>query len=401
MARAELQVRPLTAADADAARTLGFEAFGTPKTPPTEPATVDAPGRTSWGGFVGDQLAARLSVRDYHSWIGGAELRTAGFAGVTVAAEHRGTGALSPVFAAATAEARAAGAVLGTLFPSALGIYRRFSYELVSDYRTISLPSAQLAVVPPPATEVTLRRATVADHPEIDRVYSTWAAAQNGPLTRRGVSFPDAAEAYLGDFDAVTLAVDADETVMGFVSWDRGQGYGSSATLEVSDLLALTADGYRALLRNVGTFATITGQTKIDTSGDDLVRQFLPSSTWQTVTSDPYMLAVLDVPGAIGGRRYAPGLDVDLGFAVQGHAVPEVNGGYRLRIRDGLADCEPAPVQKGRPLLHARGLALLYAGVQSCGNLRFADLLEGGTPADDQALDAAFGGRPFHIRNYF
>jgi hypothetical protein len=44
---------------------------------------------------------------------------------------------------------------------------------------------------------------------------------------------------------------------------------------------------------------------------------------------------------------------------------------------------------------------LLYAGVQSAANLRFAGLLWGGTPADDAILDALFGGRQFHIRDYF
>ena len=41
-----LTVRPLEAADAEASRTLGFEAFGMPTSPPPEPATLDQPGRT-------------------------------------------------------------------------------------------------------------------------------------------------------------------------------------------------------------------------------------------------------------------------------------------------------------------------------------------------------------------
>lgn len=395
-----LNIRPLTADDAEASRALGFEAFGMPKTPPTEPATLDTRGRRFWGGFDGDRLAARLAVRDYHSWFGGAEVATAGVASVTVGLEYRGAGALSPLFRIALDEARATGAVISTLYPSAPGIYRRFGYELVSDYRTVRLPSEMLARVARPLTEVGLRRATAADVAEIDRVYTAWAARQNGPLTRRGVSFPNPA-GYLDDVDGVTLALDQDGIVIGFASWDRGQGYGSEATLEVSDLLAETADGYRALLRGIGTFATITGHTKIDTSGEDLIPLFLPKLIWETTGSDPYMLSVIDVPGAIGARRFGAGVKVDLGFAVEGHFVDEVNGGYRLRVDGGAPTCEPAPVEDGGLVLQARGLALLYAGMQSCANLRSAGLLEGGTPAEDAALDTLFGGRQFHIRNYF
>ena len=393
-------IRALSPADAEASRTLGFEAFGVPKTAPTEPATLDRPGRRFFGAFDGDTLAARVAVRDYDSWFGGGEVATAGIASVTVAAEYRGQGGLGPVFGAALADARERGAVISSLFPSAPGIYRRFGYELVSDYRTVQLPSPQLERAAAPQSPVSMRRAATADLPEIERVYTTWAREQNGPLTRRGPSFPDPGS-YLDDADGVTLAVDADGAVIGFASWDRGEGYGPSATLEVSDLLALTADGYRALLRSLGTFATITGHTKIDTSGDDLVRFFLPALTWETTGSDPYMLSVLDVPGAIRARRFAPGLSVDLALEVRGHFVTEVDGGYRLRVRDGAPECEPAAVPDGGPVLQPRGLALLYAGVQSCANLRFARLLDGGSAADDAALDALFGGRQFHIRNYF
>ncbi len=53
MARQEFEVRPLTAEDAEASRSLGFEAFGMPATAPSEPATLDLPGRRFWGGFDG------------------------------------------------------------------------------------------------------------------------------------------------------------------------------------------------------------------------------------------------------------------------------------------------------------------------------------------------------------
>jgi hypothetical protein len=52
-------------------------------------------------------------------------------------------------------------------------------------------------------------------------------------------------------------------------------------------------------------------------------------------------------------------------------------------------------------VLTTRGLALLYAGVQTCANLRFAGLLTGGDPAEDPIWDGLFAGRPVHIRDYF
>ena len=343
---------------------------------------------------------AKLADREYESWFGGVEVPTSGIAGVTVALEYRGRGVLSPLMAAALTGARERGALISSLFPSAPRIYRRFSYELVGDYATIRVPTQLLATVAPPEGEVRLRRATPADFAEIDRIYQTWASAQNGPLTRHGVSFPTTPESYVEDFDGITLAVDANDRVIGFASWDRGQGYRANANLEVSDLLALDADAYRVLLRGLGSFASVTGHTKIDTSGDDVAKLFLPVLRWETVDSDPYMLSVLDVAGAIEARRYPAGLRADVGLSVVGHFVGEVNGGYRLRVGDGRAECGREESTTG-PELHGRGLALLYAGVQSAANLRFAGLLSGGTSADDEVLDTLFGGRQLHIRDYF
>jgi predicted acetyltransferase len=395
-----ITVRTLAEEDAEASRQLGWEAFGVPASPPTEPAAslLSTPGRTWFGAFDGSRLAARMAWRDYESWFGGRLVRTAGIASVTVAAEYRGRGLLSALFAETLAAATSAGAVVSTLFPSAAGIYRRFGYELVSDYTTVTLPSWVLAGVARPA-EVTTRRADLADVPAIRGVYDAWAAAQNGPLSRRGVSFPASDRELLDDFTGVTVAESAGE-VCGFASWDRGRGYGPDAVLEVSDLLASSPDGYRALLAAVGSFLPVTPTTKIDTSGDDLARLVLATTDWKVTGSDPYMLGVLDVAGALAGRSYPPGVSARLAFRVGGLALPDSDGTYLLQVADGASVCKrTAP--GGERAFHARGLALLYAGVQSCANLRFAGLLSGGDLDQDPMWDCLFGGRQMHIRDYF
>ncbi len=396
-----ITVRTLGDDDAEASLRLGWEAFGDPATPPTQPAaeSVRRPGRTFVGAFDGDRLAARMAWRDYDSWFGGRLVRTAGIASVTVAAEDRGRGLLTPLFAETLAAARAAGAAISTLFPSAAGIYRRFGYELVSDYVTVSLPTWALARVAGSST-VRTRRAGPADVPAIRGVYDTWAAAQNGPLSRRGASFPTDDEGLIAAFTGITVAVDGENAICGYASWNRGRGYGPEAVLEVSDLLALTADGYRALLAAIGSFGSVTPTTRIDTSGADVARLMLPVSEWKVTSSDPYMLMVLDVAAALSGRDYPPGMVADLAFAVAGHPLPAIDGTYALRVADGTATCEPTGGGTNR-LLSPRGLALLYAGVQTCANLRFAGLLTGGDPADDQVWDSLFAGRPVHIRDYF
>ena len=84
-----------------------------------------------------------------------------------------------------------------------------------------------------------------------------------------------------------------------------------------------------------------------------------------------------------------------LPFTVAGDGL---DGTYRLTAHGGVADCKPG--DGDGPVFTGRGLALAYAGVQSCANLRFAGLLSG-PDADDARWDTLLGGRQFHIRNYF
>ena len=393
-------IRRLAAEDAEAARRLGFEAFGVPTTPPSEPARLDQPGRTSLGAFLGDELVAKAVDRAFDSYFGGVAVPTSGIAGVTVAAESRGQGTLTPLFTALLQAARERGAVVSALFPTAPRIYRRFGYEVVTDLETIELPTSVLGLVARPAT-VRTRRAVAADFDAVRAVYEAWAIGQNGPLSRRGLSFPATAEKFLETFTGVTVAEDEAGGICGYASWERGQDFGEEAVIAVSDLLAASADGYRALLTTIGSFSSVTARTALRTSGPDPVRLFLPTAHWRRTRVLPYMIKVLDVPAAIGLRRYPPQLSTELTFRLTGDFLTENDAAYRISVAGGHAECTVDDSADPDRIITPNGLALLYAGAQSSANLRAAGHLSGGSVAEDQDWDAAFGGRQVHIRDFY
>lgn len=383
------EIRPLTRGDGEAADALATEAFGAPRRPLPEP--WPAPGTCPWGAFVGGDLAAVAVVRAFRSWFGGDTVPTAGIASVAVRPEHRGTGLLAPLFAALLADARERGAVVSSLFPTAPGIYRGLGYEIVGELADVAVPVEPLTRIPAPAG-ITLHRAVPDDERDVAAhrgLYTRWAAAQNGPLTREGLQ-----QGPLDGHETVTLALDAD-TPAGFAAWRRTEGYqGGAATVTVHDMIGLTAPATAALWRLFGGFASVAATVELRTSGADTARLVLPAVPWRPVRQWPYALRLLDVPGAFRARGVAP-LDVTLAFSVTGDGL---NGSYRLTTSGGAASCETAAADG--PVFTGRGLALAYAGVQSCANLRFAGLLSG-PESDDAHWDALLGGRQFHIRNYF
>jgi predicted acetyltransferase len=394
-----LTTRPLTRDDFDQSMALTREAFGDLPPGATPPSADDfpRPGYHAFGTFDDDHLVARVVTREYHSWFGGRAVPTGGIAGVAVAAERRGEKLLDELFRVVLEDGlRERGEAVSTLFCTAPGIYRKFGYELISSYDTVEVPAGTLARIGAPAG-VRTRRATPADFDAVCEVYDAWAAAQNGPLTRRGPSFPADARAFIDAFTGVTLAVDHAGDVVGFASWRRGRGSGDSSTLEVFDLLALSGDAYGALWRVLGTFGSVVGQVRLLTSGHDVARLWLPSAHWKVVEREPYMLRVHDVPAAFTGRDWP--VDGDVAFSVAGDHLGTTNGAWRLVIERGKATCAPAVAADG-PVLTPGGLALAWAGAQTCANLRMAGHLSGGME-NDEALDRVLAPRPIHIRDYF
>jgi predicted acetyltransferase len=386
--------------EAEQSRRLSQEAFGMPDTQPTTPASLDDPGMHYVAAFDGPTMAGRMIDREYDSWFGGRLVPTSGIGGVAVTMEYRQRGLLRPMFAELFAGAVDRGAVISTLHPSAPGIYRGLGYEVVATLENVRLPMAALSRVAAPPT-VTTRRATVADAPGIRAVYDHWAQAHNGPLDRRGVSFATSDEELIKAFTGITIA-EQDGEVVGYASWDRRSFRESE--LAVSELLATDRAGYRALLASLATYSSVIETLVLDSCGLDLIRAVLPSADWQPSRVESYMLKIIDVRGALSQRGYPNSLDLELDFGVRGDTITGTDGRYRLSLDHGTATClrlgdldqESDPV----PVFTPNGLALAYAGAQSCSGIRMVGGLTG-PAADDETWGAVFGGRPFRILDHF
>ena len=172
----------------------------------------------------------------------------------------------------------------------------------------------------------------------------------------------------------MTVAVDAAGTICGFVSWNRGWvGEGRQ-----HQGCRSTGNRCRRLSGAFGDrqFREHHCLVKIDTSGDDLARLFLPSIQWKVIESYPYMLTILDVPKALNRRRYPSGMTATLRFAVE-----EISW-WRTTV--DISSLWQTAGPTAHLLIMATGRspaglkALLYAGTQSCANLRMAGHLNGG-----------------------
>ena len=395
-----MEIRHLGPQDAPQTMALSAEAFAAypPGELPDPPTT--SPWRTTVGAVEAGRVLGKVSGLRFTSWWHGQQVPTCGVAGVAVAAESRGAGLLGRMVGALLEDAGTHREPISTLYPTANGIYRSLGWEVFASYDTVELPTAALTRVHPPRG-VRTRRATAEDLPAISSVWAEWASAQNGPLTRTGGRFAATAEEDLAEHHGTTLALDEDDRVLGFASWTRERGYGGDGTLQVQDLVARTADGYRALWAVLGSFEAVAPRTRLRTSGEDPARLVLPTSAWQPVRRQPCMLRVDDPAAAFtAARLHVPGLAAEVRFAVRGDRLGRADGDYRLLLGEEPGTCERTERFAGAPTFTPQGLALAYAGTQSCANLRMLGHLSGAA-GHDAVLDAVLGGRPAHVRDYF
>ena len=240
--RTSVFVRPLGPDDARAARAAGMGgvrgAAGRRSGAPAErlPARNALPGslrprRRRSGG------AARPSASSSPGSAGLAVSRPAAFAaGDGLPPSTGGGGFLAHRCSPRSwKHARNRGAAISTLFPTAPNVfYRRFGFEIIGgNWPTVEGSTDGRSGGGPARPRVLrARRAAVARlHDAVPRGLRHGGGSQNGPLTRRGPSFPASAEEFVSSFTGVTLAVDASDRVHGYASWQRGGDVGAGARL--------------------------------------------------------------------------------------------------------------------------------------------------------------------------
>lgn len=392
-----METRLLTPADTDPAWQLSRLAFGGTDAAPPSGYSGDRPGRRSWGTFDDGRLVAKAVDREQHQLFGGRSVPTAGIAGVVVVPEHRGTGVGRSLLTHVLGAARERGAVLSSLFRTTPVPYRRLGFEQVGVLRWTALATAALAGLRTPAG-TTLRAATPADVPRLLEIRTEIARAGTGATHRTGTLHERTPEAELALRDGTTLAVDDEGNVQGFTSWRRGPGYDAGAVLTVDDLLALTPDATTALLANLGSWVQVAPTLHLRLPDPDPA-VLLGAFTHATVLSeDPWMLRVLDAPGAVAARGWPEHLLASVDLELVDDVCPWNAGAWRLELDGGGATLRPGGT--GAVRLEPRGVSAWYAGTAPAV-LRRSGLLTGGTAAERALLGAATAGPPTSLLDYF
>ncbi|HMJ78845.1 MAG TPA: GNAT family N-acetyltransferase [Iamia sp.] len=389
---APLDIRTLDPDDLHQVADLSAHSFGGPR-PELESGTVGIAAEDTIAAYRGSRLVGTTGFHRFEQWFGGRAVPCGGVAAVTVAPDQRGSGLARRMLAEAATAMRSAGQPISALYPTTSSLYRSVGYEIAGWWGQRAIAVADL---PRPSGELAWEPVEPSD-PAIAEVAAASVAGRDGwimPPPRWWNSWAHR-RTQKGSTTWTWLARRAGEPVA-FVSYGHVEGAERALfDIDVNVILGVDGPALAEALAFLGANGTTGDRVKTTLPGALLARHVRQASRIPTQQDWPWMLQILDVPGAVAARGWPAGLslEVDLHVTPPTHAPDDPTGGdWVLRVADGLGSCEPGGA--GAVEVAVTDLAALYSGHLDPAQLETEGRLVGAEAAQVSGLRAAFAGSP-------
>lgn len=388
---ADIDIRTLDPADLDDLANLRTLAFGGPRVH-LDPATMAVAPDDTLAAYHSGRLVGTVAVHAYHQWFGGRSVPCGGLAGVTIAPDQRGRGLARTLLIEAAETMRARGQVISALYPTTASLYRSLGWEVAGWWVQRSVTAVDL---PRPSGAVEWAPADHRD-PVLASVYEECARGRDGWIvpaarwwhsqgTRRQAEDPPA-WSWVGrrqgrPVAAVAYRYRASERAMVDVDVDLVVGADGPA---LTDALAF-----------LGASGTTADRVFTTLPESLLVRHVAEASRTKVADDWPWMLRLVDLPGAVAARGWPTGVAAEIHLDVLPPPVADpggTSGPWVLRVADGVGVCEPGGA--GTVAVGAADLAALYAGGVDPTALARDGRLRGADDGTLSSLRAACAGDP-------
>jgi predicted acetyltransferase len=345
----------------------------------------------------GDRIVGGAAAFTFEMTVpGGALVPTAGVTGVAVAATRRRRGILRQLMVEQLDDVERRGEPLAVLTASESGIYRRFGYGVATFNHACELDPRLVAFRDPVGDRLDLE---LLKGPEaIDAVapiYESWRATRPGAFTYGPVWW----QATLGEFESwigggkrfVVVCRPDEGHTGGFAvyKFDRGE---PRLHLDVAMVIAEDPEVEARLWRYLVEVDLVTSVRVDAVATDTAVRWRLadPRLLRTTEVRDWLHLRILDVPAALGARRYRADGDLVLDVRDPFRPGPGTEGRFRLSVVDGTGRVTTTADEPDLSLDIAE-LGSLYLGGVSATELVRGGLVEARGDEAREAADALLG----------
>lgn len=337
--------------------------------------------------LVGTSLTYRMRL----TVPGGASLRAAGLAMITVAPTHERTGIWQQISAQGFGILMERGYPILCGLPTHPRIYDGLGGGVASYSRTycINRRIAKLRAAPSPSRAREVNASDAADH--LPTIYDRWCAITNGALNRDGAWWADFLEDRPTQRDngsALNFVVHPDGFLTYRVMEEKRRAFRPPlGSVVVQDFCPITDQAHTELLHallRLEVFHSIEIEVPVD---DPLPLKLFDQRAAQTTAVNDFLwLRIMNVPEALGRRAYSADADVVLEVT---DPLSVAGGRFLLQTRDGVGTCTPhdgpADVEIG-----LADLGTIYMGAHRVSELQRANRVTELSSGALHCLDAAF-----------
>jgi predicted acetyltransferase len=267
------------------------------------------------GAYDGDRCIGGASIYSLDLTIPGAVLPVAGVTGVGVLPTHRRRGALRALMTRQLADVHERGEPLAALWASEPAIYQRFGYGMATLWASFEIDRTRIAWRSPQAAtgEVRLVSPDEAERifpPIHDEIARSWPGfVSRSPDFWRAQYFYDPEHWRHGAsaaFHVVHRSAGRDDGYARYRIAQEWDTRGAKSMLQVVDVQAVSAAALRELweyLFGVDLIATV--RCRMQPVDSPLLLMLADPRRLGLTVADGLWVRIVDVPGALGPRRYA------------------------------------------------------------------------------------------------
>lgn len=386
--RAEITITSLREADHEVRWDLGGQAFGGTLAFDPDRPTVSADRAVA--AYDGDRLAGTVVTLGFEMSWSGSSVGCGGVSGVVVRPEDRGRGIARAMLQETFRRMQERGEVIAALYPTTATLYRSMGFEICGSHvwRSVGLDLLPAG----PASSLSWRRVDFGD-PAVRTVYETMATRVDGwvlpgdswwarTVHEQRSDKTKNRYAYVGARDGIDVAT---------LYYRYDQSDVRLYDLGVDLIAGTDDDALAAALGFLAGNGTTAGHL-VTTLPFQLLVPAVPNLQHSRVTSDwPWMLRLVDVPGAFRARRFPSSVSGRVDLDIADTTISANAGPHVLEFARGTASVEPGG--SGAVSVRVGDLARIYAG-NDVGLLARAGHLAGATADDVDLLRAACATHP-------
>lgn len=266
-----------------------------------------------------NQLAAKLHILPLSVYVNGHTWKMGGVAGVATYPEYRRKGYVKALIIESLKEMRQEGQILSFLHPFDIHFYRKFGWEILSDYRKSIIEKIDLKKLENVSGNI--KRYKKEDHsPMIEKIYSKYASKYTGMLHR------DTKWWLNSIYSDSQIAVYLDEG-------GNGQGYllynVKDNEMDVQEFVTLNHEAAKGLWNFICQHDSMINKVKILTSVHDSFPYYLKQPKVQMEVFPYFMARIVDVEMCLKKFIYNK-VDKSVFLHVEDTFAPWNNGTYLI-----------------------------------------------------------------------